>query len=211
MKIRMGLLLVTAGVLAQTPPPQPAQATTSAPAKGPNDIWPQTVAGGKASFTIYQPQIDSWDGTTLHAYCAVGATLTGEKNPAFGLLHFSAHTSIDHHTRMVYFDNYKVEKIEFPGAEQRAGELESALRVSSVKTIKKISLDRFESGLAAVDAAKQARTIELKHDPPKIIFQVVPSMLVLIDGEPVFKPWEKTSLERVINTRPLLLKSDDGK
>src|ERR1044071_2754137 len=45
------------------------------------------TAGGKAKFQIYQPQIDSWDGTVLRAYCAVEATPNGEKTPTFGLLH----------------------------------------------------------------------------------------------------------------------------
>lgn len=211
-QIRFGVFLLTLGLLAQAPPqakPASSNPGATAAAKGPTDLWPQTISGGKVKFQIYQPQVDSWNGTVLRAYCAVEATPSGENNPSFGLLRFTAHTSVNHQMRMVYFDSYQVEQIEFPGAAERAGQLQSALRISSVKTINKISLDRFESALAAADAAKHAATIELKNDPPKVIFQVVPSMLVLVDGDPVFKPWPKQSLERVINARPLILKDDD--
>ncbi|MGA2090950.1 MAG: autotransporter, partial [Endomicrobiales bacterium] len=47
--------------------------------------------------------------------------------------------------------------------------------------------------------------------PPKILFSTEPSMLILVDGNPVFAPLKDTSLSRVINTQVLLLKDSTGK
>ncbi|MCB4792123.1 MAG: hypothetical protein LHV68_09570 [Elusimicrobia bacterium] len=52
---------------------------------------------------------------------------------------------------------------------------------------------------------------ELKNDPPNIIFSSVPSILVYIDGDPVFCPIKGTSLSRVVNTQVFLLKAKTGK
>jgi hypothetical protein len=58
-----------------------------------------------------------------------------------------------------------------------------------------------------VETGKQAAAQPLRNDPPKIIFSTVPAILVSIDGQPVYQPVPDTKLERVVNTRPLLLRN----
>jgi hypothetical protein len=43
------------------------------------------------------------------------------------------------------------------------------------------------------------------NDPPQIIFRNVPSMLVIIDGEPALRAKDVPSLWRVISTNALIL------
>ena len=45
---------------------------------------------------------------------------------------------------------------------------------------------------------------------PAIFFSTAPSLLVLIDGDPVYRPVPGTDLERVVNTKPLVLREPAG-
>lgn len=46
--------------------------------------------------------------------------------------------------------------------------------------------------------------------PPRIVFVEAPAAVVIIDGEPTWRPVEKTSLERVINTSVLVLRDTEA-
>lgn len=54
-------------------------------------------------------------------------------------------------------------------------------------------------------------SLPVKNDPPRIVFAASPTVLVSIDGSPVWRTVETTRIERVLNTRPLLLKDLDGR
>src|SRR5262249_47240495 len=79
------------------------------------------------------------------------------------------------------------------------------------RDIKAVSLDRLEAQLAIHRASAQARALPLANSPPRIVFMQQPAMLVYIDGEPKYVPVEGTDLQRVINTRVLLLRASTGK
>jgi hypothetical protein len=55
-----------------------------------------------------------------------------------------------------------------------------------------------------------ARTEPLNNTPPKVIIATRPAELVYVDGPPAWRPVAGTSLQRVINTRFLLLKDPAG-
>jgi hypothetical protein len=55
-------------------------------------------------------------------------------------------------------------------------------------------------------ARPQSSAPAARNDSPRIVFVEVPSAVVLFDGEPVWRPVEKTSLERATNTRALVLR-----
>lgn len=78
------------------------------------------------------------------------------------------------------------------------------------RELKSISLDRMEANLAILQARQQAGSQPLRNDPPAILFSTRPAMLVLVDGPPVYRPVEKTELERVFNTRALILRDKSG-
>jgi hypothetical protein len=60
--------------------------------------------------------------------------------------------------------------------------------------------------MAINHATTTSASYEVKNDPPQVFFSTRPAMLVLIDGTPVFRPVKETRLERVINTRALMLR-----
>ena len=66
-----------------------------------------------------------------------------------------------------------------------------------------MSLDRLQAALEA--AGEEIKGVEVKNDPPKVIIASKPSLLVLIDGMPQLREIQGTKLQRVINTRAVLL------
>jgi len=52
---------------------------------------------------------------------------------------------------------------------------------------KTVALDHLEAGYAMSEAVKKALTVPVKNDPPRIIYSATPSLLVLVDGSPVFE------------------------
>jgi hypothetical protein len=67
-----------------------------------------------------------------------------------------------------------------------------------------VSLDRLLADLSITQAEAKAKSIRLKNDPPKIIFSKGPAVLILIDGEPMYRPVEGARYRRVVNTPALL-------
>ncbi|WPN27548.1 autotransporter [Pseudomonas sp. P5_109] len=192
----------------QAAPAQPAQPpATQAPAA---PSWPQVLAAGDTKLTIYQPQLDSWDGYTLNARAAVEATGTDGKS-TYGIVQFSAHTLVDKATRWVALDQYTLTKADFPDSATKADSWVAAVKQDAEKRTKTISLDQLEAALGVIAAEQKSSSAPLENTPPTIISSEVPALLVYIDGEPAYRPVDGTSLQRVINTRPLLLKDAQGK
>ncbi len=70
---------------------------------------------------------------------------------------------------------------------------------------------RFPDGLqtaapaAAADGASPART-----EAPQILFSATPALLIPIDGDPVYHDVDGTGLQRITNTKPLILRDESG-
>ncbi|WP_247868448.1 MULTISPECIES: hypothetical protein [unclassified Pseudomonas] len=196
-------LLIIGNTWAASPP-----ATKDTAGSAPT--WPQVITSGKARLTVYQPQLDSWDGYTLNARAAVEATGADGK-PTFGIVQFSAHTLVDKATRWVALDQYKIIKADFPADASQADVWLGALQKDAESRKKTISLDQLEAAVSVLSAEQKADSAPLENTPPAIISSDVPALLVYIDGDAVYRAVESTGLQRVINTRPLLLKDAEGK
>jgi hypothetical protein len=194
----------------------PLSGTQAAPAQPPANeapaapSWPQVLAAGDTKLTIYQPQLDSWDGYTLNARAAVEATGTDGKS-TYGIVQFSAHTLVDKATRWVALDQYTITKADFPESATKADSWVAAVKKDAENRTKTISLDQLEAALGVLAAEQKSNSEPLDNTAPTIISSEVPALLVYIDGEPAYRPVDGTALQRVINTRPLLLKDAQGK
>lgn len=190
----------------------PAPAAQPAPAS-PETPWPlQINAGGDTKITLFQPQLDSWDGFSLVARVAVRVDVGKDKpQSTFGVLALSARTITDKGSRMVTIREARVAKADFPSADPAKSQAwVNAISKDLTGKVRIIALDRLEAGLAVIKAEKPVSRAPLKNDPPRIVFADVPSMLISIDGEPAWRDVAGTSLQRVINTRPLLVKDKSG-
>ena len=55
------------------------------------------------------------------------------------------------------------------------------------------------------DGTSPART-----ETPEILFSATPAMLIQIDGDPVYRDIDGTGLQRIVNTKPLILRDESG-
>jgi hypothetical protein len=192
--------------------PAPVAAAEAASDEVPADNgWPRILSAKGQNFTVYQPQLDSWDGFTLEAHAAVAMESGGEQPPIFGVVTLSAHTLVDKDERLVTLEDLKVADARFPSAPEQAQTYGQTLQEALPKGIKSVSLDRLEAQLAIQQARRKSREQPLQNAPPRIVFMQQPSLLVYIDGEPQYVPVAGTELVRVVNTRVLLLKDPAGK
>ena len=191
-----------------TPTAAPSAAQSPAPPP-PDEGWPRTFVNGGTTSKIYQPQLESWDGFTLKGTAAVEVDQTGAE-PVFGVVHLTARTTVDYSTRTVKLDEVKLTKASFPSAPQKQQEFLGILMEAVANQVSSISLDRLEADLAIVQKQTAVSATPLVNSPPAIIFSVQPAVLVYIYGQPHYAPVKNTTLERVINTRALILKDVKG-
>jgi hypothetical protein len=180
---------------------------TPSSATAPDAGWPVVFQDGGNVYTIYQPQSDSWDGHQLAARSAVAVRPSGRSEPVYGVVTFNAITLVDKSTREATLANISVEKTSFPGS-GGARDYAATLRQDFPNHARAISLDTLEAGLAIPPAASKPE--HLNNTPPKIIISTRPAVLISVDGPPAWRPVAGTQLERVINTRALLLKDQSG-
>ena len=202
----LALGIIGSAVLAQAAP-GPANAQSPAAV---GDRWPKTAQLDGATYTVFQPQLDSWDSYNLAAHAAVSVLPPGSQNPVFGVLNVTAITKVDRLARTVYFTDTTVQSASFPSAASSAGSYQQAFQALFIKGPFTISLDRMEAGLAVLNAQNQAKSVPVENPVPQFVFSPTPAVLVLIDGDPAWRPVAGTPYQRILNTRPLLLRDNTG-
>jgi hypothetical protein len=164
--------------------------------------WPRVFKQDKIQLTVYQPQVDYWNGyTNIHFRCAI-AVKGVTKQEKFGVAEVDAVTVTDHAARIVALVPTQRE-LRFPNCSD--SEL-AALR-RTVDELKPpgqaltISLDRV---LAYLDPAQHPTQppVEVNLDPPTIFYSRRPAILVMFMGEAQFKPVEtnRTDVLFALNT-----------
>lgn len=168
--------------------------------------WPRRFNIGESSIVVYQPQIEDWTGNSFSARAALAITESQRKQPLYGVLWFTARAEIDKVNRLVTLSDFKVKKLNLPMAPDKAAAFEAALQTRADKQGEVIALDRLLADMAINHATTNNASYEVKNDAPQVLFSTRPAILVLIDGTPVFRPVKDTHLERIVNTRALMLR-----
>jgi len=166
------------------------------------DPWPRQVTVSQGKLTIYQPQVENWDGGFLRFQAAVSVQPTSGQE-VFGIIHASAHTLVDRTTRMVTLFDYSLLQIDFPSLPDHGKNYFADIGHLLPSATTQISLDRLQ-GFLTVEKLR-ARTVEVKNNPPDIIVSYKPSVLVPVSGAAVFRQIPNTSLDRVVNTRAMIV------
>ncbi|HTN48212.1 MAG TPA: autotransporter [Burkholderiaceae bacterium] len=208
-------IAASGGVLAQAPTvpgSSPAAAVPGQPTAAPTtgDRWPKTAELGGATYTVYQPQLDSWDMSDLTAHAAASVLPPGSQTPVFGVLKLTARTEVDRLGRTVYFKDTTVQSANFPSEPTWATTYLRAFQALFVKGPFTVSLDRMEAALKILNAQNQAKSVPVRNPVPQFVFSTTPAVLVTIDGDPAWRRVAGTPYERILNTRPLLLRDGSG-
>ena len=167
--------------------------------------WPRRFNAGGVSFAVYQPQMEDWAGNRWLARAAFSVANGTSGKPNYGVLWFEARTDVDKVKRLVTFSEIKITKLSFPAAPDKSSVFQSTLQAHVSQKGEVIALDRILTDIATNHVATTPSGFAVKNDPPRIFFSTSPALLVLIDGTPVLRPVEGMELQRVINTRVLIL------
>lgn len=170
--------------------------------------WPREIISDKGTIVIYQPQVESFSELFLEARAAVSVLSSDTDEMMFGAVWFECTLNTDKDERIVYFEDVRVKSSKFPEIEeQKVQEIISFMEEEIPKWKLTISLDRLVASLDPSDESIMAQE-NLNNEPPEVIFTEKPSILILIDGEPIFESIEGSSYKYVVNT-PFFLIQDD--
>ena len=180
--------------------------------------FPREFTQSGTTFNVHQPQYESWKDNQLKGRFAMsvktgthsGADGKPEQTADYGVVTFQARTQIDKDARAVVLSDMQLTGASFPTASAKQTRyLELARAQLKQKSTLTVSLDQLESALAiaAVDA-KTPPSLPVRNDPPEILFGTRPSVLILVDGAPALKPSGVAGVQRVINSRSLLLRGN---
>ena len=183
-------------------------ATAPAP-KTTDGTWPREVVTSIGIATMYVPQVEAWDGVTLEFRAAVSLRGKSDAPPVYGVLWGKARTNVDKDARVVNLLDREFTKLVIPSAPDKQETWKQVLSKEVQPAVKTIALDRLAALLEVAAADKMAASVPVKNDPPKIVFSKQIAILAYVDGKPAYQPVKDTKLERVINTRVLLLKDKD--
>jgi len=189
-------------------------AWAQAPAPATDVGWPREVKAADGTvITVYQPQVESWAENNLSGRAAVAVKRPGVDEPHYGVIELAARTTVDKSADLVTLSSLRITKSSFPGASpEDAQKYLAALRASVTKQSWPVSAQALQANLAVTQARSKQKTVEVKNDPPQIIFRNVPSMLVMIDGEPALRPAKDVpALWRVLNTSALIVQDPTTK
>jgi hypothetical protein len=183
-------------------PPAPSAVTP--------DPWPKSAELSGTKYTVYQPQLDSWNDYVYLAHAAVSVLPPGSKNPVFGVIEIRANTIVDKQAKAVHFENLTVQKATFPSGPKKAATYQKAIQSLIAQGPATMSLARLEASVGIEGAERKSRRIPVLNEPPRIVFRTSATVLVLIHGNPVWRPVSGTSLSRVLNTRACVLSDATG-
>ncbi len=115
-----------------------------------------------------------------------------------GMITFQAQTDTDMDERTVVIHDIRITSAVFPSLDDATQQnLRSVSEDLLPKGAVPISLDRMLA--AAEDQASSGKISPLKSVAPKIFVSTEPSILLLVDGEPVEAPIPQSSLEIIVN------------
>lgn len=183
-------------------PNSPADSRSPAPG---DDSWPKTVRMGQAAtLSLDLPQAESLEGTKLKARGTLRVQ-RGEEGQSSGTAWYEAEVRIDRDQRTVTLLSVEVPKVELavarPAFQQR---LAARIAMAFTRMQVKLPLDDVLAGARLAGRHEEASP-KLNNDPPRIVFETEPAILVIFDGEPRFRAVEDSRLERAMNTPFLVL------
>ncbi len=161
--------------------------------------WPRQVSNSTATIIYYQPQIDKWDDyKKLTGRMAFGITPSGGQE-VLGVVSFQCDTKVDKDARTAYLHQIEYTDVRFQSLDSKQVDLMKknflALMPKGTETF---SIDRIMAEINPKDV--KAKSVKVKNDPPVIFYSASPAVLLIVDGDPVLSPIDKTEIEFVVNT-----------
>ncbi|MEM9050773.1 MAG: hypothetical protein AAGC47_01870 [Bacteroidota bacterium] len=170
--------------------------------------WPREVDAEKGLVTLYQPQLESYEANILQGRSAISYK-PSDGETTFGAFWFRAFLQTDKDSRTALLDQVDVMEIKFPGLEDSTqignvtAKLESLLESMEIV----MSLDRLVASLDEAGVVTNASS-DLSNEAPDIYYKQEPTVLITIDGDPIWKGMDQYKLEAVVNSPFFIVKDD---
>ena len=161
--------------------------------------WPKVITTPKGDITVYQPTPESLDGTSLAGRAAVSVRVKDSSKPVFGAIWITSNLVVDRDTRIAVLTDIKIPNIRF--SEDVDTEVLSKITNLIEEEMPKWKLEvSMDDLISTLESASVESDSKFKNDPPEIIIANRPSVLVLIDGNPILKKLEGYEFQRVENS-----------
>ena len=171
-----------------------------------NNNWPRLIEKEGTKVIIYQPQVESLSANNLESRAAVSVTTKEQTTPVFGAMWFDCQISTDRDDRTVRLLNMEVTAAKFPDVDaDKIQKLSDFLEEEVPRWEMVLSLDQLLADLDMTEVQAELSG-NLNNTAPDIIFSTSPTMLILVDGDPLFEELDKTNYERVLNTPYFIVK-----
>jgi len=186
-------------------PVQPAKPGAPRKAAARETEWPRKIQLGETTVLLDTPRAESLAGTKLKARGTGRIQRAENAEPALATLWYDADVEIDRGRRLVTLASVTVTRVQLAGAPP-ARQQRLASRLSQAITRQRLTLplDDVLAGARFASRRDEAPP-KLGTEPPKILFETEPAVLIVFDGAPRFRAVEGTSLERALNTPFLVL------
>jgi hypothetical protein len=174
--------------------------------------WPRDInAKSGAVITIYQPQPEKMTGTRIDGRAAFSVAEKPGDDLIFGVFWYAATMATDRDQRTVSLESIEIQDVKLPGIDDTAKIEKLTLLLET--EIPTWGLTTTIDEIAATIELEQTYVSEdLNNDPPRILYAAEPTILVLMDGEPVVKDDAELKMKRVINSPFLIVQNPaDGR
>jgi hypothetical protein len=196
------LLLIGGGCVAQVSEPHDEAAPTK--------HWPKVIRFSDGSiFDLYKPRVTYFRGNVLKFRAVVSLAASAEDDPVFGVAWTTDTVEVDRDKRDVMIRAVRVNILKVSGY---SSTLERQVMRASVATgIRMFPHLPLDEVLASLDGNEGARDLagDISNQLPALIFRKSPTMLVLIDGEPILKNNKDWGLDVVVNSPFTIVRGDD--
>ncbi len=184
---------------------------SNAVGQGAISYWPKQIELDEFIITIYAPEPEKFENNILNARAAF-SIFDKQHLPLFGAMWFRCRVNTDIKNNEVRFTDIQLVNANFPDA--NANEIEQLQNIIEQQA----GFWQFNSDLKSfykelnIVNINNANNEELKSNTPKIYFAKEPTVLVFIDGEPVFANISGSALyQYVVNSPHFIVKSVSDK
>jgi hypothetical protein len=176
------------------------------PAAALGQPWPREFQSGGLTFTVYQPQVESWKSRDLAGRAVVTVKDAISPQEQFGVIWFTAKTNVNRALNLVSLDDITLTRGSFPATPDKADQYLQALRASAPRQMSDLTLNHLTAEIAVAQAeSAPQQAVSVKNDVPKIFVSSEPAILVQVDGPPVLRQVPGHGWLRVINTYAVIL------
>lgn len=196
----LALVLVSSHVASATQAAETSEATVTFDInEAPSFSYPQRRTLDGYSLVLHAPQIRSWpEFESFDAVIAVELLPTDGAAPIYGTAQLSGKTEVLLDRRIVVVRSPDFTGAEFPG-QARAAEYAQLVNDAATRKELEIPLDTFFAYLAD-EVLESPPPPGFNVDPPSIRVATKPTILLFVNGNPVYANIDDTGLEVVANS-----------